>query len=255
MPVTNQPYHILVTRPIHQADQLIRLIEQQGWKAWQFPTLEIVPLNSDSVRQQLATIHHYHWLIFISANAVKFALDASRGKIDSFQGLFIAAVGKATERALLNAGLSVTLVPEHSFNTEGLLQTAEMSQVNGKSCLIVRGQGGLEKLATGLRERGATVDYLEVYCRRQPKYNKLDIADLLQQGVLDFITVTSAETLTNLCFMVDNKWHQQLKKIPLIVISQRIALLAKEYQFESIAVTDCPGDMAIIECVKKLKIK
>ena len=243
------PYNVLVTRPQHQSDHLCELIEKQGWNAIRFPTLEITALRSDKIKQQLKTIDQYQWLIFVSANAVNFAIEANDGKIEGFTDCSIVAVGKATERALSSAGLQVALIPEVSFNSEGILATEEMHRVKGKSCLIVRGNGGREMLADCLRERGATVDYLEVYTRQQPVCDNTMVMDRVQQGRLDSIIITSGEALTNLLAMSTESLHQQLVKIPLVVISKRIKELAEKLGFIHIAVTKKTGDAAIIETI------
>lgn len=242
---------ILVTRPKHQAESLCCLIEQQGWNALRFPTLEIVALENKAIKQQLKLINQYQWLIFVSTNAVNFAVAKNDGKIDCFKEVSIAAIGKATEKALQAVGLTVGLLPEAGFNTEGLLASKEMNDVNGKSCLIIRGNGGRETLADGLRERGAKVDYLEVYCRKRPASLPIDLAVLLQKGKLEAITITSGEGLINLLAMIDKSLHDKLQAVPLVVISQRIKELAEQKEFKQIVVTNNPGDTAIIEALKR----
>ena len=242
-------YNILVTRPKHQAETLSDLIEKQGWNAIRFPTLQIAGIDTKTIRQQLDTLKQYQWLIFISANAVNFAFKANNGRIDSFNNCAIAAVGKATEKALLAHDLAVALVPETDFNTEGLLATTEMNNVQGKSCLIIRGKGGRETLANRLRERGAKVDYMEVYIRIKPCHNDLTAKELLEHGKLHAVTITSNEALLNLLSMFDEKLHYLLHAVPLIVISYRIKKLAEQSGFKHIAVTEYPGDSAIIETV------
>lgn len=243
----SEQYNVLVTRPRHQAERLCYLIEQQGWNAIRLPTLEIVAVKKEEIKQQLKTINKYQWLIFISANAVNFAIKANNGKIDCFNNSSIAAVGNATGKALTVAGLSAELIPKTSFNTEGLLATKEMHDVKGKSCLIIRGEGGRESLADGLRDRGAKIDYLEVYRRIQPQVINLTGISMLQQGKINAITISSGESLSNLLTMIGKKIHYKLISVPLIVISHRIKILAEQIGFKHISVTEKTGDAAMIE--------
>jgi len=244
--------NILVTRPEHQANKLCDLIEQQDGQAIRFPTLEIVGLNNIRVKQQIEALKQWHWLVFISTNAVNFALDANNGKIDAFKACSIAAVGKATEKALISAGLTVDLIPENNFNTEGLLATEAMLQVNGQKCLIVRGEGGRETLANSLCERGATVDYMEVYRREVPVVNQSNVEEMLKNKALDAITITSGDALKNLVTMIGAELADDLFAVPLIVISNRIKQLAEESGFKTIAVTENPSDTAIIKTVVQM---
>lgn len=241
---------VLVTRPAHQADNLARLIERQGGIAVRFPTLAIVAHDeADSIRQALANLDNYQWLIFISANAVNFALKANGGKIGRAKTVRFAAVGQATAHALNEAGLSVDLMPEHGYNSEALLAMPPLQQIGGQRCLIIRGEGGREQLATTLRNRGADVNYLEVYKRIIPPIDSSPVVELLAQQQLDAITVTSAEALQNLNLMLGEENHQHLSLIPLVVVSERIKGIAADMGFKRIAVTDSPVDTAILETV------
>ena len=243
--------HVLVTRPAHQAENLSRLIEERGGVAVRFPTLAIVALDdSCTIQNTLAHLDRYQWLVFISANAVTMHSYYSDGvKIEQFKSVRIAAIGKATAQALAQAGLPVDLVPESGYNTEALLAMPQMQQMKGQSCLIVRGEGGREELATTLRSRGATVEYLDVYKRIIPGLDSSQVSLLLAQDKLDVITVTSGEALQNLLIMLEEKHHQQLFEVPLVVVSNRIRQIAADMGFKRIAVTNSPSDAAILETV------
>lgn len=243
--------NILVTRPIHQANDLCCQLEQQGWCAVRFPTVEIVAVDYKAVQAQIERIKHFHWLVFMSANAANFAIKANNGKIGSFKQSAIVAIGKATEKALQAMGLSVSLVPNAGFNTEGLLAMTEMRRVEGKSCLIIRGRGGRETLANELLERGAKVEYMEVYERKRPRSHNLVAIELLKQGRLHAVTITSGEALSNLLAMLNQDLHDKLRSVPLVVISHRIKKIAQRYKFKRITVADDPSDSAIIEAVKQ----
>jgi uroporphyrinogen-III synthase len=243
--------HVVVTRPAHQAENLSCLIEKQGGVAVRFPTLAIAPMdNPCMIHNTLAHLDRYQWLVFISANAVTMHGYYTDGvKIDEFKSIQIAAVGKATAQALVMAGLPVNLVPESGYNTEALLAMPQLQQMNGQNCLIVRGEGGREELATALRSRGATVDYLDVYKRIIPGTDSSQVSLLLAQNKLDVITVTSGEAMQNLLIMLEKKYHQQMFEVPLVVISNRIRQIAAEMGFKRIAATNSPSDIAILETV------
>ena len=245
-------YRVLVTRPEHQAEKLSLLIEQQHWNAIRFPTLEINPINTPALQQQLTQVSHYQWVIFISANAVNFAIKANNGKIDCFKQSRLIAIGKATEKALLLVGLIADLLPPQS-NTESLLTMNEMAEMTEQSCLIIRGENGRELLAETLRHRGAKVDYMAVYQRTVPKINNSELSHLLQTNQLNVITITSGNALKNLLLMLNYALHSALFAIPLVVISERIKQLAQKMGFKHIAVSHYPSDDAIIETIVEMK--
>jgi uroporphyrinogen-III synthase len=243
---------ILVTRPKLQAHNLISLIEQHGGQAIAFPTLEILPLeNSQATKQQLENLKTYQWFIFISANAVNFAVTANNGKIGHLTQTKIAAVGKATAKALQDAGLTVDLMPETGFNSEALLATQALQQLQNQQILIVRGVGGRETLADELKKRGAKVDYCEVYQRKIPDIDTRTVVDLLHRQQLNFLTITSSEALHNLVTMLDV--HKNLLvNIPLVVISERIKQIAQIIGFKKIVVSSSPDDAAILNTIVML---
>ncbi|MDD1615336.1 MAG: hypothetical protein CG439_407 [Methylococcaceae bacterium NSP1-2] len=244
---------VLVTRPAHQAENLCRLIEQQGGVAVRLPTLEIVECDDlFAIQKNLAHLESFQWLIFVSVNAVNFALKANDGKIPRFKTQpTCAAIGKATANALERAGVVVDLTPEPPYNSEALLAMPELQHVQGQRVLIVRGEGGREELANTLQSRGADVHYLNVYKRIMPRMNNAEIILLLEQNQLDVITATSGEVLQNLLIMLDATRHQQLFNLPLVVVSDRIKQMATELGFKRIAVASSPSDEAILETVNQ----
>jgi uroporphyrinogen-III synthase len=243
--------HVLVTRPAHQAENLSFLIEGRGGVAVRFPALAIVALDdSGTIQNTLAHLDRYQWLIFISANAVTMhSYYSDDVRINKFESVRVAAIGKATAQALALVGLPVDLVPESGYNSEALLAMPEMQQMNGQNCLIVRGEGGREELATTLRSRGANVEYLDVYKRIIPDIDSSQVSLLIAQDKLDAITITSGETLQNLVIMLEEKYHQRLFEVTLVVVSNRIRQIAADLGFKRIAVTQSPSDIAILETV------
>jgi uroporphyrinogen-III synthase len=241
---------VLVTRPAHQAETLSRLIAEHGGTPIGFPALEVIASDHfGTAKALLQQLDNFQWLVFISANAVNFALKANGGKIPCLKSVHYAAVGQATARAMAMAGLPVDLVPEQGYNSEALLAMPQMQDVTGQRFLIVRGEGGREELADTLRSRGATVSYLEVYKRIQPVIDSAPVLSLLDQHRLDAVTVTSAEALQNLLHMIGKDHHELLLAIPLVVVSDRIRSVAAGLGFKRITVTDNPADPAILEAV------
>jgi uroporphyrinogen-III synthase len=242
---------VLVTRPAHQAENLSRLIEEQGGSAIRFPTLAITAMDDAcTIKNTLAHLDRFQWLVFISVNAVtmhRYYLDG--GKINRFKSTRIAAIGQATAQALALSGLPADLAPENGYDSEALLAMPQLQQLSGQNCLIVRGAGGREELASALRSRGANVEYLDVYKRIIPGIDNSQVLLLLAQDKLDVITITSGEALQNLLTMLDKEYHQRLFAVPLVVISNRIRQIASGMGFKRIAVTNSPSDVAILETV------
>jgi uroporphyrinogen-III synthase len=235
---------VLVTRPAHQSAPLCELIERAHGRPVRFPTLEILgPSNPQTIRQQLAAVGPSDLLIFISANAAEFAFPLLPNTLPL--DISIAAVGAATARALSDLGLEPTLVPSDSFDSEGLLALPELQAVHGRRIHIIRGNGGRPTLGDTLGERGATVDYVEVYRRGLPQRNPANLITGWTQ-MIDVVTVTSAAILDNLFTLLGESGVERVRHTPLIVISERVAEHAAGLGCESIYIADSAADTDIL---------
>lgn len=198
--------NVLVTRPIHQSENLSKLIREQGGNPILFPVIEIKPLET----RLDYNINEFDLAIFISANAVKYSIPVKN--IECF------AVGKATANCLKTAKF-----PAPPFNSEALLEMPEMqeSAISGKKIAVFRGEGGRELLATTLKQRGASVTYFNVYKRVQPP-----VPAWIHNIKIDIIIITSSEGLQNFMNMLDGQtW---IRNTPMVLISERIKIVAEK---------------------------
>jgi uroporphyrinogen-III synthase len=223
---------VLVTRPAAQASHLCELIEQAGGEAVRFPLLAVEAANSPQLHHLLARLDSYDLAIFISPNAVRFAVEAAAPYGGIPATLPIAAVGDGSRRALeQQLGRTVDLVPQGRYDSEALLALPQLQWLSGKRIIIFRGNGGRELLADTLRQRGATVDYAEVYQRLRPQAVSPATVAAWQRGAVNIITVTSNESLQNLYEMVAGQQRDWLLGMPLLVVSERGATLAQQLGF------------------------
>ena len=244
---------ILVTRPAHQSENMCRLIEQQGWQAIRFAVLEIQARDLSALdSQHIQEIEQYQHVIFVSVNAINFALPLISGKIECLQKISCIAVGKASYQALQAHGVRDVLVPQLGFNSEAILAMPEMQDMQGQSCLIIRGAGGREFLADNLRKHGARVDYLEVYKRVIPVSDSGLIGEYLRHKALAAILIYSGDALRNLLKMLAKEdIKKNLLHTPVLVISQRVRDLAKKIGFKNIIIADEASDAAMINAILK----
>ncbi len=236
---------ILVTRPAHQAENLCDLILLNNGIPIRLPTLEIIPimLSGDEIESFLT---HTDWFIFTSTNAVHcYCSQLDNARMRRLKTKSCLAIGKATAQALKTVGLNVDLMPQHGYNSEALLELNELQNVSQKNIVIIRGENGRETLADTLKNRGANVNYQDVYKREIPLVN---CTEILQQK-LDFITITSGEAIQNLVKILPETQYDLLIKIPLIVVSERIQTIAKNLGFEDIALAQMPSDGAILNTI------
>lgn len=245
--------HIMITRPAHQCEKLVAGIRAAGAEPFLFPTLAIepIPLSNENI-DKLELVNHFHIIIFISPNAVEHGLNHILGVSQLSDKVLLATVGKGSARALkAYLGKQPDIVPEENFNSEGLLATAALQDVENKRILIVRGNGGRELLKTTLQQRGALVEYLDAYQRLKPETDSRELVHNLQNKRIAAIVITSAESLKNLVEMTPAEVRPQLLQIPLLLINNRLVDIAKEARFNSplFVATDASDD-DIIETLK-----
>lgn len=244
---------ILVTRPEPQNIKLKQLIEQEGGKAILFPMLEIVPVtNNSKATHQLSTKNHWDWIIFTSANAVNYALKICHNQLPLSSRTQIAAIGKATAKALQTKHIKVDLIPQQS-NSEGLLQSLNMQLNNKSRCLIVKGEGGRSLIRTELANTGVNVETVDVYRRRRPELNPASLLNQWRSGQIDYVTVNSVETLTNLVQIIGTTGLTLLKETMLITISKRVQQAAENIELSKTITAIETSDNGIIETLVKLQ--
>lgn len=239
---------VLVTRPAHQAGRLCRLLAEQGAVVYRWPALAIADAHDPAVAQAvLARLERYALVIFTSVNAVEKALTL-RSAQDWPLSVARAAIGKATAEALAQHKLPAQLVPATGFSSEDLLALPRLQAVAGESVLIVHGEGGRELLGETLRQRGATVEYADVYRRIVPPPPPAALLTSWADGAIQVVIVTSQESLHNLAAMLGEAGRGWLRTTVLLTISARVAELAKRWDIEQPPlIAREAGDEAIVE--------
>lgn len=226
--------HVVVTRPRGQEQQLCELIEAAGGVSLHYPVLEIEDSpQQEQLSRQFQHLREFDLLIFISPNAVARGMNLINAQGGLPEGLQTATVGRGSGRELKRIlGREPDFVPASQFNSEGLLALPQMQEISGKRVLIVRGEGGRELLAETLRERGAEVEYAEVYRRSRPEVDNSALMHAWARNEIDIIVVTSGDGLRNLYDMVGQLGRQWLRKTPILVINERLVALARELGLE-----------------------
>jgi uroporphyrinogen-III synthase len=235
---------VLVTRPVHQADKLVRLIGDAGGEAVRFPALAIeAPTDPARAKEVLSSLHSFDLAIFVSPNAVDHGL-ALLGSTWP-DAVPIAAVGEGSAAALRRNGIITVIVPPYGADSESLLATPQLSNLRSKRVLILRGVGGRELLAQELRRRGAEVAYAECYRRGQPRADPAELIGRWEQGRVHAVTVASGETLDNLFAMLGPDGQKLLCATPVFAPHVSIAERAKRFGLTQVAITP-PGDEGLL---------
>ncbi len=214
---------VIVTRPLAQAQNILEQLEVNLATTVHFPVLSINAIeNISDAQQKFKNLQHYQTVIFISANAVHYAMTCLKELSLDLKTSTLAVVGPATKQALEHYGYDIDIVPQSGFNSEALLTDPVLTDVRDKNILIIRGQGGREQLRDKLLSRGANVDYAEVYQRQLPSSrNPIHLNKLISEDCAVLLySAESAQNMWSLCTKQERQW---LTNVKFIVGSQRIA--------------------------------
>jgi uroporphyrinogen III methyltransferase/synthase len=184
---------VLVTRPRHQAGEMVERLERLGAVVSVAPAVEVrEPADWGPVDRALGRLSEYHWLVFTSVNGVRFffsrLLRAGRD-LRALGSVRLAVIGPATAEALRGYYLEPDLIPRE-YRSETLAEELREA-VRGKRVLLARADRGRDVLRDELASC-ASVEQVAVYS--QVDALDADAPGLREavEGGLDYITLTSS---------------------------------------------------------------
>lgn len=225
-------------------------LEELGAEVIQFPTVEIVPPPSwEELDACINRIHAYDWLIFTSANGVKYffrRLFENGVDIRELKGLRICAIGTKTAAEVNKFGLKVDLVPEE-FRAEGLIEAfvkLHRAESKGRSVderkdygskefvpcapgamplanfkfLLPRAEVAREIFPEKVRQMGGEIDVPVTYRAVLPELHGKRLRRFLKEGKVTVATFTSAATFNNFREIMGDESDGLLRKVAIAVI-------------------------------------
>lgn len=188
---------IVVTRAREQASALADRLRMAGAEPIEYPVIAFAPpADWQPLDHALAHIEQYDWVIFTSANGVRFVVERLRdqgidpGRLASRK---LGAIGPATAAALQAYGLQAAFVPSEYVAEAVIEQIGDVAQ---QRMLLPRADIAREALADGLQAKGALVDNVVAY-RTVLGEAEADVAALLRGEQIDAVTFTSSSTVKN----------------------------------------------------------
>ena len=192
---------IVITRATDQAGTLAHCLHDLGADVVELPAIAFAPpLDSKPVETALKNLSSYDWLIFTSANGVRYFLeylDKSPYDLRNFRGK-LCAIGPATARALQALHLKVDVMPKE-YVGESLVEAMRKYPLAGTRILIPRAAVARDVVPQMLSAEGARVDVVETYRTVVPAASVELAKQLFSEAVgkPDWITFTSASTVKN----------------------------------------------------------
>jgi uroporphyrinogen III methyltransferase/synthase len=232
---------VLITRPISQADDLIKVLQGAGAKVIHIPLIEIAD-PSDHYRaldSAISQLEIYDWLIFTSQNAVLKFFERlrvhnkipplpplkkgggedlisplplwERPALSEVEGVrvrgHIAAIGATTKKILQAEGISNVILPQKdSYSAQGLIKALKHYDFREKRVLFPSAREILETLPAWLKKRGAKVDVVETYETILPaNIDKTELVRLISTNKVDAVFFHSPSAVKNFIEVVGKK--------------------------------------------------
>ncbi|MFT4463720.1 MAG: uroporphyrinogen-III synthase [Sodalis sp. (in: enterobacteria)] len=240
---------ILVTRPSPAGEQLVNRLRARGKSAWHLPLIDFTPGNDlPHLPQRLADLSAGDLLFIVSQHAINYAHPwLTQQGVSWPAGLHYYAVGRSTGLRLHGlSGLPVSY-PDEGETSEDLLRLPALACIDGKRALILRGNGGREVLEQTLRQRGVQTTYCECYRRSPIHYDGEEQGRRMRTLGIDTLVITSGEMLQQFYTLMPEYYRRAwLMSCRLIVVSERLAMLARQLGWTDIVVANAADNDALM---------
>ena len=161
----------------------------------------------------ISRLPEYQWVIFTSANGVKFFWEqlTALGKDARALGVCqVAAIGPGTAQSLAERGIVADFLPE-SFVAESVAEGLISQGVAGQRILIPRAVAARDVLPQALERAGAEVRVLPVYEARPCFSGREELREVFVKGGVDCVTFASSSTVDNFFAGLDPALLQHLR--------------------------------------------
>lgn len=244
---------ILVTRPTPAGERLVNRLRALGQIAYYAPLIDFTPgCDLPKLPLTLQQLNIADLVFVLSQHSVNYADSImKRARLTWPTHLAYYAIGGASGLALHRISNLPVAYPHEREVSETLLMLPGLQKLDGKQALILRGNGGRRLLGDTLRERGAVVSYYECYQRSPVYYDGNEQSIYWQWAGIDTLVVTSGEMLQQLYTLVPDYYRSLwLLHCCLVVVSERLAILAQDLGWSTIRVADSADNDALIRVLK-----
>jgi uroporphyrinogen III methyltransferase/synthase len=187
--------NIIITRDREGNRKFAEKITNRGGNPIPADTFEFDDLTGKSeFIQTLAKLKSFEWVIFTSANGVKFTFERL-GKLGKDARVFgncsIAAIGTETAKCLSKYGIKANFVPD-TFTSEKLGEQMMISfNLANKKILLLRSSLASNRLKEILQKVRAVVKETPVYNLKKRELKKEQIIKSLDDNEINFLIFTS----------------------------------------------------------------
>jgi uroporphyrinogen III methyltransferase/synthase len=202
---------IVVTRPHDHGMVSSGVLESLGAEVLLAPTVAIGPVaDSAALDAAINRLAEYDWLVFTSANGVRFFVQRLIQQNEDLRvlgHLKLAAIGPATAQALAQLHLRADLVPT-TFRSEALAELLG-KVARHQRILLARADRGRPILKEELAKL-ADVDQVPVYHHHDADTLPPVVIERILNGTIDWITLTSSAITVALHELLPRRAREQV---------------------------------------------
>jgi len=158
---------IAITRSREGNSELAALLAERGAEVLELPLIRVSKeVSKETLADVLLELGGYDWLVFTSANGVRYFFEEFNRIFDDIRALGlvrIACVGEATARSIRDLHLRVECQPKTATAEALADEIIATGSLDSAKVLVITGNLNRETLTRKLEEARAIVDQLQVY--------------------------------------------------------------------------------------------
>lgn len=158
---------VAITRAREQASELAGKLHALGAEVIELPLIRVSKsVSKQALADVLLELGGYDWIVFTSANGVRFFFEEFRRVFDDIRSLGllrIACVGEGTAKAVRELHLKVECMPKIATAEALADELIATGSLDNAKVVVITGNLNRDVLVTKLEEARAIVDQLQVY--------------------------------------------------------------------------------------------
>ncbi|WP_296882769.1 uroporphyrinogen-III synthase [uncultured Methanobrevibacter sp.] len=196
---------VAITRPKDRAKKACEIVENLGGSAVLAPTLDLEPVNTESLKYLVSKKDELDWIIFTSPTTIV-SLNKFYPDFIKTLNCKLAVIGNKTGKLAEKNGLTVDLMPQ-DFTAEGLIEEFKKREITGKIIGIPRTASARPILPEELEKLGNKIILAEAYKSLFPMDEQAitELFSKIENKEIDAITFTSPLTVENFFQIAEDK--------------------------------------------------
>lgn len=206
---------VAVTRPAERMGTLTNRLRSLGADVVAFPCIETNDCNNEGVRAALENLDSYAWLVLTSpkgAQRVFEQLGALGLDARALAGVKIACIGPGTSAQLAAHGIAADYLPQ-SYDSAHLAQGLAKRCSKDDRILLLRAAVGAPDVVEAIERCGAICDDVAAYETVPASSVDPEALARMSSGTVDYVTFTSASTVSGFASLVPNAPRDAFKGI------------------------------------------